>query len=215
MRLNLGFKSRVSSKYFHLYALLRWAKKAIRTNLTINRYALILIFILFLTINAHKLSIWQEASNLSRQIVNSYQDLETTNNQKFLSVALPDNLSGAEVFRNNLQQALEIYYPDNHPQILPTLAYQEVNKQNKNTQLLKWRQDERGWLAESIDGAFVVTGITSITMNNVYWELWNYNYQNYKANTIRLIPDSDSLEKIKKDELGILIFDQGVLKILD
>ena len=189
--------------------------KAIRTNLTINRYALILIFILFLTINAHKLSIWQEASNLSRQIVNSYQDLETTNNQKFLSVALPDNLSGAEVFRNNLQQALEIYYPDNHPQILPTLAYQEVNKQNKNTQLLKWRQDERGWLAESIDGAFVVTGITSITMNNVYWELWNYNYQNYKANTIRLIPDSDSLEKIKKDELGILIFDQGVLKILD
>ena len=81
--------------------------------------------------------------------------------------------------------------------------------------MLKWRQDELGWFAESIDGSFVITGITSITMNNVYWELWNYNYQNFTANTIRLIPDSGSLEQIKKDELGILIFDQGVLKILE
>jgi hypothetical protein len=202
--------------------------KNIKVNFKINRYVpqgtlsrfaihlvLILIFILFLTINAHKLSIWDSASNLSQQIVMSYQELDTKPNQKLLSVALPDNLEGAEVFRNNLQQALEFYYPDNHPEIVTTFAYSEVTKQNKNNQLLKWRQDERGWLAESIDGSFVVTGITSITKNNVYWELWNYNYQNYKANTIRLLPQPDVLEQIKKDEIKILIFDRGVLQILE
>ena len=178
--------------------------------------ALLFVFvILSLGINIYKLSIWNEASSLSQQIVTSYKDLNTTNGQNFLTVALPDNLMGAEVFRNNLNQALEIYYPDNHPNILPTLAYLEVNKENKNNQLLKWRQDDDGWFGESVDGSFVVTGITSITMNNIYWELWNYNYQNYKANIIRLIPEPETRDKIKQGELGILTFDRGVLKILE
>jgi protein O-mannosyl-transferase len=187
----------------------------INVNFKINRYIFILLCVLFLTINAHKLSIWDSASGLSHQIVDSYQNLGIKNNQKLLSVALPDNLEGAEVFRNNLEQALEIYYPDNHPDIITTFAYTEVSKENKNKQLLKWREDERGWFAESIDGSFVVTGITSINKDNVYWELWNYNYQNYKANVIRLLPEAKILEQIKKDELEILIFDKGVLKILD
>ncbi len=203
----------LASSFFVIWLILLF--KDLKVSFKVNKYILAIFFILSLTINLHKLSIWDRASDLSKQIVNSYSQLDTTNGQKFLTVALPDNLSGAEVFRNNLSQALEIYYPNNHPNILPVLAYQEVNKDNYNSQLLKWRQDERGWLAESVDGSFMITGITSITMNNTYWELWNYNYQNYKANTIRLLPEAEILEQIKKDELGILIFDRGVLKILD
>jgi len=95
------------------------------------------------------------------------------------------------------------------------LAYQTVRKDNYNEELLKWRQDERGWFGESTDGSFVVTGITSITMNNTYWELWNYNYQNYQANIIRLLPTDEVLEQIKNGQLGILIFDRGQLRILE
>jgi len=49
----------------------------------------------------------------------------------------------------------------------------------------------------------------------MYYELWNYNYQNYKANTIRLIPRDGLVDKLSQGEYKILIFDRGVLKILE
>ena len=98
--------------------------------------------------------------------------------------------------------------------ISPTQAYLEVNKANKNSQLLKWRQDALGWFGESVDGSFVVTGITSISNKGLYWELWNYNYQNYQANLIRLIPEAGLKTELENGQTKILIFDRGVLKIL-
>ncbi|MFA6307720.1 MAG: glycosyltransferase family 39 protein [Patescibacteria group bacterium] len=187
----------------------------LKINFKFIKYILALLFIIFVAISSYKLDIWEQATSLSKQIVASYSQLNIDNKQKLISVALPDNLSGAEVFRNNLQQALEIYYPSNYPAIITTQAYLAVNKNNKNKQLLKWRQDERGWLAESIDGSFVVTGITSISKDGLYWELWNYNYQNYKANIIRLLPSPDVLSKLARDEIKILIFDQGKLRLLE
>jgi len=98
--------------------------------------------------------------------------------------------------------------------ISSTQAYLEVNRDNKNNQLLKWRQDTLGWFGESVDGSFVVTGITSIASGGLYWELWNYNYQNYQANLIRLMPESDLKVELESGQTKILIFDRGVLKIL-
>lgn len=181
----------------------------------IAKYIMVVFIIFSISLIGYKLSIWNWASDLSRQIVNSYGELSLDKDQALITVALPDNLEGAEVFRNNLGQALEIYYPNNYPQILPTQAYLQVNRHNKNNKIIKWRQDERGWFGESVDGGFVVTGITSISAYGVYWELWNYNYQNYLANIIRLIPNYYTMEQIKSGELKILIFDQGSLKILE
>jgi len=138
---------------------------------------------------SHKLSAWEKASALSRQIVGSYAELEILPGEHLVSAGLPDNVNGAEVFRNNLQQALQIYYPDSAPVISPLYAYVQLENKNAFTKVLKWRRDDRGWFAESIDGGQVVTGITSISVNGVYYELWNYNYQNYLANLIRIIPD--------------------------
>lgn len=166
----------------------------------------LVILLIFAAIIQYKLGIWDSAGKLSRQIVESYQDLNLAPGVKLVSVGLPDNLSGAEVFRNNLQQALEIVYPKNHPDILPLPIYVFLNPENKNEHLLKWRQDSRGWFAESVDGGQIVTGKTSITIDGIYFELWNYNYQNFTANLIRLIPDRD---------IRILTFDQGVLKIIE
>ena len=143
---------------------------------------------------------------LSKQIVDSYSLLKLENDQKLVSVSLPDNLLGGEVFRNNLQQALELYYPDNHPDIYPLPVYTRLNLENYNKSLLKWKNEEKGWLGESRDGGYIVTGKTSITINDVYFELWGYNYQNFTSNIIRLYPkDEDTL---------FLIFDKGRLKLL-
>lgn len=184
-----------------------WSSKMVK-------YGSILFVIFSISLIGYKLSIWNSASDLSRQIVASYKNLDLDKGQALLTVALPDNLDGAEVFRNNLGQALEIYYPNNYPQVLATQAYLQLSQENKNSHLLQWRHDDRGWFGESTDGGFVVTGITSISAYGVYWELWNYNYQNYLANIIRLIPNYYTMEKISNGELKILIFDGGVLSIL-
>lgn len=167
---------------------------------------LLAILVIFGLIIQYKLGIWDQAGRLSRQIVESYQDLNLAPGEKLVSVGLPDNLSGAEVYRNNLQQALEIIYPDNYPEIKSLPIYVFLNSENQNNHLLKWRQDQRGYFAESVDGGQIVTGKTSITIDGIYFELWNYNYQNFTANLIRLIPDKD---------IRILTFDQGVLKIVE
>ncbi len=175
----------------------------------------VIFFLIGLPMTYDRLDIWRSAADLSRQIVLSYQEIDRPGENTFLSVGLPDNLSGAEVFRNNLEQALEFYYPDNPPTILPIYAYVTLNRYNKNEHLIKWRPDSLGWFAESNDGGFVVTGLTSMTVNGVYWELWNYNYQNYTANLIRLMPQAEMMEKIKSGQVSILTFDRGRLSIVE
>src|SRR3989339_1129179 len=153
---------------------INWSFKAVSS-------ALVVFILLSFSVVYYKIDIWNQASDLSQQIVVSYSDLEIKSRQSLISIALPDNLSGAEVFKNN--------------------------------QLLKWRQDTLGWFGESVDGSFVVTGITSIASGGLYWELWNYNYQNYQANLIRLMPESDLKVELESGQTKILIFDRGVLKI--
>ena len=170
-----------------------------------KKYFLILLLLIILPTIIYKNIIWQNASQISERIVSSFAELEIEDDAKLISVGLPDNLSGAEVFRNNLQQALELTYPDYNNQIIHLPVYTFLNSQNKNSHLLKWRQDEMGWFAESVDGSFVVTGQTSIIVNDIYFELWNYNYQNYTANIIRLMPDDR--------DLHWLTYDQGKLQI--
>ena len=182
---------------------------------SVKTVMIVLLLLFCLALVNYKINIWQHSGDLSRQIVDSYTSLDLKPGQKLYSVALPDNLSGAEVFRNNLQQALELYYPHNYPEITPILAYVQVDPYTKNHHLLSWRSDDIGWFAESVTGGFVVTGITSIEIEKMYYELWNYNYQNYTANLIRLIPKGELANQIKNKQIKILTFDQGVLKIID
>lgn len=181
--------------------------------LTINKKMAIIFFMAMcsMVIINDKNIIWSKAATLSRQIVTSYADLHLEPDAKVISVALPDNLQGAEVFRNNLQQALGLYYPGSHPQIMSLPVYVQLKNYNVNQHLLRWRTDEQGWFLESIDRSFVVTGLTSITINQVYFELWHYNYQNYTADLARLMPEPELLSALRQGTVKWLSFDQGRL----
>lgn len=183
-------------------------------SITIKKIIVLVFLLLSLSIIYYKGLLWQASGQVSRQIIDSYKDIYNPNVTTYLSVGLPDNLSGAELFRNGLGSALELYYNDRATIVLPTYAYVSLNRQNKNDSLLNWHTDNLGWFAQSRDGSFVVTGITSITVNDVYWELWNYNYQNYTANTIRFMPNDEMMKRIEDGQVGIIIFDKGRLKLL-
>lgn len=193
-----------------------WLFSKWKINYKLKVLILILFALLSMIVIEYKKNLWQEASDLSRQIISSYGKLDLPPGQKLATIALPDNLSGAEVYRNNLNQALYFMYPDTHPDIVSFLpVYVVVNSENKNDQLLKWQPYRVGWLAESTDGGHIVTGFTSVEYLGFYFELWNYNYQNYKSNTIRLIPNDEMLERLESGEVKIMIFDGGILKILE
>jgi hypothetical protein len=183
--------------------------------LVINKKILVILFmaVCFLILIVDKTIIWSKAAKLSEQIVTSYATLQLAPDSQVISVALPDNLQGAEIFRNNLQQALELYYPVSHPQILSLPIYVQLKNFDTNYNLLRWRADEKGWFLDSVDRSFVVTGLTSITVNQVYFELWHYNYQNYTADMVRLIPEADLLGELKQGNIRWLTFDRGRLQI--
>ena len=181
----------------------------------IKLIASILLLVSFFIVYS-KAQLWQKAGQIAQNIVESGADLSLKDDQTLVSLALPDNFQGAQVFRNNLKQALDFHYPDKDIKIIPLPVYVRLTEDNYNKPLLIWRRDERGWFGESADGEYVVTGITSIEREGFYWELWNYNYQNYTANTIRLMPQTEELkDKLESGEIKILTFDQGILKILE
>lgn len=183
----------------------------LRLNINKKMFFIFFIAICSMIIINDKNIVWSKAAILSRQIVSSYADLHLEVGTKLVSVALPDNMRGAEVFRNNLQQALELYYPESYPQIVTLPIYVQLREYDTNSHLLWWRADEKGWFLESVDRSFVATGLTSITINQVYFELRNYNYQNFTSNLIRLIPESSLLSELKQGTVQWLTFDQGRL----
>ncbi len=183
--------------------------------LSINKKMFLIFFVAVcsMIIINDKNIVWAKAAMLSRQIVYSYADLHLEAGARLISVALPDNMRGAEVFRNNLQQALELYYPKAYPQILTLPIYVQLKEHDTNSHLLWWRTDDKGWFLESVDRSHVATGLTSITVNQVYFELRNYNYQNFTSNLIRLIPESSLLSELKQGTVQWLTFDRGRLVV--
>lgn len=180
-----------------------------------RKFFIFLIVLLFLILPSviYKNFIWSQAGVLAKQIILSYKDLNLADDVQMISFGLPDNLRGAEVFRNNLQQALELSYDNYRGSIKPLPVYVFVNLENKNKHLLKWREDDLGWFAESLDGTFVLTGQTSIVVEEVYFELWHYNYQNYTANLVRLMPSATLKTALLQHEIFWLTFDQGRLRV--
>ncbi len=180
-----------------------------------KKFFIFLFILLFLILPSviYKNFIWSQAGILAKQIILSYQNLNLADDVQMISVGLPDNLNGAEVFRNNLQQALELSYPNYRGSIKPLPVYVFVSPVNKDQQLLKWRSDTLGWFAESVNGQFVLTGKTSIVVEEVYFELWNYNYQNYTANLVRLMPEAALKEQLLNNDIKWLTFDRGRLRV--
>jgi hypothetical protein len=185
----------------------------LRLNINKKMFLIFFMAVCSMIIINDKNIIWSKAAILSQKIVASYADLHLEAGTKLISVALPDNVRGAEVFRNNLQQALELYYPKAYPQIVTLPIYVQLREYDANSHLLWWRSDEKGWFLESVDRSHVATGLTSITVNRVYFELRNYNYQNFTSNLIRLIPEPSLLSELKQGTVQWLTFDQGRLVI--
>jgi hypothetical protein len=179
-----------------------------------EKFARTLVFgaitIYFLIFLVNKNLTWNLASQLSENIIrNDLPKLVDINkSEKIIFVSLPDNMDGAQVLRNGISQGINLYYPNNKWQVNLLNAYVRLNRQNYNKQILAWATyPTGGYIAKTIDGKFWVTGFDRRETADYTFELWNYNYQNYTSDTIRLI--------LKDKNFKVLIFDQGQLEILN
>ncbi|MDD5341238.1 MAG: hypothetical protein PHC97_02240 [Patescibacteria group bacterium] len=168
-----------------------------------------LITVYFATFLINKNLTWNLASQISEQII--IKDIprvaEVDKAEKLLFVSLPDNLAGAQVLRNGILQAINLFYPQNNWQVELLNAYVRTSWQNYNKQILAWSAyPTGGYIAKTIDGKSWTTGFDRRETADYVFELWNYNYDDYTSDTIRLI--------LKDEKIKILIFDQGELRIL-
>jgi hypothetical protein len=177
----------------------------------------VLIYFSFFLIN--KNYNWHWASQISEKaILNDFKqtvDL-TKQNEKLLFVGLPDNFEGAPVLRNGVKEAINLFYPDFKFESVVLNAYVRLTRQNWDQQILNWAQYPKGgYLAQTADGKFWVTGFDRRETDNYIFENWHYNYANYTADTIRLILKGDYEKALAENNLQILIFDHGELKSLN
>jgi 4-amino-4-deoxy-L-arabinose transferase-like glycosyltransferase len=159
---------------------------------------------------------WHLAGQLTEKIIK--QDFPQTVNlneqdKTLLFISLPDNLEGAQVFRNAIDLAIRLYYPEYKFEGKTLQAYLRLTRQNMGQKILYWRPyPTGGWLAQTFDQGNWVTGLPTKYEDNYVFELWGYNYDNYTSSQIRFYLQNKYLQLFEQDKLDILIFNNGQLK---
>ena len=77
---------------------------------------------------------------------------------------------------------------------------------------MNWESKEDGFLAQSINNEYVVTGDAAKYTDDYTWELWGYNYENYTADHIRLILKGGLLNALQNEQMDVLVYEQGEIK---
>lgn len=159
---------------------------------------------------------WLMAGAVSRQITDSFPEAVKQNpaDTQYVAVGLPDNISGAQVFRNNLQQALDMRYGQGRYDTIQLPVYLQLTSDNYRRQVVRWRSDERGFFADSVDREPVVTGIDRVDSDRLIFELWHYDYDRFSSDTIRLILKPDFMSDMQLGRQAIITWDQGRLRLL-
>ncbi|MBN1325453.1 hypothetical protein JW977_00520 [Candidatus Falkowbacteria bacterium] len=191
-----------------LLSLILWQIKSDKYLRNLIYIALAIYFAFFLI---NKNQTWAIASQITQKIVlHDFPQVVDINkdNEKLLFISLPDKIEGAQVFGNGIKQAINLYYPNYKLDAQLAMAYVLISRQNYNKQILKWTTyPTGGYIAKTVDGKFWTTGYDRRETEDYVFELWNYNYNNYTSDTIRLI--------IKNDIFKILIYNNGQLEILN
>ena len=180
-----------------------------------------MIILYFAVFSIYKNYNWQLAAGLSQKIIR--QDLPglvdlSGENKKLMFVSLPDNLAGAQVLRNGLDLAVKLYYTDSEIEIENLSAYVNLSPKNYDQKILYWGPYVTGgYLAETYDLKNWVTGFDRQETDDYIFELWNYVYQSYSSNSLRLIfKDKDGNFLKAGDEYNrVVIFNEGKLQWLE
>jgi hypothetical protein len=195
-----------------LLSLLVWQIKKDKVKKIILLFGLLFYFAILLI---NKNYTWQLASQITKKTILTdlpqIVDLQKSD-QHLLFIGLPDNLDGAQVWRNAITLAIKLYYPSYRFTGLNLNAYVRLTKKIADAKVLYWGPyPTGGWIAKTFDQKNWVTGLATEYTDNYTYELWGYNYQNYTSDTIRLILKGVYAQAFADNKLQILTYDMGKL----
>lgn len=171
-----------------------------------RKYIIIILLCFFAaSITMHKVKPWAEAGKLSKKILDEVVQVVSLNDTNYI-IALPDTIDGAQVFRNNIREALSLT-SDMNSLIVHIPVYQILAKRNYQNSQLSWTTDKRGFFGISRDKNFIVTGFDRRETDDYIYELWNYDYSNFTSDTIRLIFKGEALEKFNNGTAHLIVWD--------
>ncbi len=159
---------------------------------------------------------WRDAGMVSSEIIQSLPLIaeKYPENTSFVFVGLPDTLGGAHVFRNNVREAVRLTYPHASASLVQIPVYLVLTRADGKDELMSWTSDDRGFLAKTKNGRFIVTGRDRAETDTLIYELWNYDYSNFTSDTMRLIFKPDFLDSVKRGA-AVLVTWNGRLMSLD
>ncbi|MBD3359680.1 MAG: hypothetical protein GF365_03165 [Candidatus Buchananbacteria bacterium] len=199
-----------------LLSLLIWQ---IKKDKFLRNLAIIGLLVYFSVSLINKNYTWHLAGQLTEKVIKQdFHQVINLNeqNKTLLFISLPDNLEGAQVFRNAVDLAIRLYYPNYQFEGKTLQVYLYLTRQNMHQKILYWGSyPTGGWLAETFDQGNWVTGLPTKYKDNYVFELWGYDYDNYTSSQIRFYLQNEYLQLLEQDRLDILIFNKGQLKKLN
>ncbi len=156
---------------------------------------------------------WQQAFRVAHDIVIAASSLPQLSDPShlYLFVGLPDTIGGAQVFRNNLAEAVLFSAPEHAAQVIELPIYTQFRSSEANASVLRWTSDSRGLFARNPDHRLVVTGFDRRETEYLTYELWDYNYSFFSSDTIRLLFADSLKQAISSGKASIMTWNAGSL----
>jgi hypothetical protein len=179
---------------------------------TITSIFLIILIFSSSIILYQKNQTWYLSSTISKKIISDLKNQIDGSPKKIIFLSLPDNLSGTQIFRNAIKEAVDLFYPNNNLDIKTKQVYTVLNEKNWNAKNLNWGERSDGIIAKTTDSKNIITGLDRQEDDEIIFELWGYDYQYFTTNTIS-VQFKDRLKKELVDKKAILLyFDDGGLQ---
>ncbi len=162
---------------------------------------------------------WLAASQISKNIILEFgQKIDTQKESEIYFVYLPDNLEGAQILRNAVAPAIDLYYPGHKLKIKSLPIHLLLNKNNKEADLFVWEKRDKlnQFLGHTFNKEKLITGPQAAYYGeDLVFELWGYNYDTFVSDRIFLEFKDKLLEQSKDKSVYFLYYNQGSLQILN
>lgn len=165
-----------------------------------------------------KNQVWDLGGQISKKIIADFSDIVDTNKngEKIIFLYLPDNIAGAQIFRNAIKEAINLYYPNYNlnAEVLPIYIMLQKNSWNKN--LFAWKSDGKNRiLGKTFKQEKIITGYDRRENDNFIFELRGYDYNYFNTDVIFIKIKNNFLKTAQNQKTYFLYFNEGGLQKLD
>ncbi|MFH1187957.1 MAG: hypothetical protein V1688_03810 [bacterium] len=165
-----------------------------------------------------KNQIWNLSGQVSKKIITDFSKIVdiNKNGEKIIFLYLPDNIDGAQIFRNAIKEAISLYYPNYNldAEVLPIYIMLQKNNWNKN--LFAWKSDgENRILGKTSNQEKIITGFDRRESDNFIFELWGYDYNYFNTDAIFIKIKNNFLKTAQNQKTYFLYYNEGGLQKLD